>query len=84
MITFTPIIALETLIAVSLQSNGMLMMWKIQQAMEDGAEFIRRIHSALNPVTGLKCSYGKIFSPLTEIPVGKTEISGTEPARPLI
>ena len=27
-------------------------------------------------VTGLKCSYGKIFSPLTKIPVGKTEISG--------
>ena len=32
----------------------------------------------------LKCSYGKISSPLTEISVGKTEISGTEPARPLI
>ena len=29
------------------------------------------------PVTGMKCSYGKISSPLTEI-------SGTEPARPLI
>ena len=39
---------------------------------------------SFRPVTGLKCSYGKIFSPLTEIPVGKTEISGTEPARPLI
>ena len=36
------------------------------------------------PATGMKCSYGKIFSPLTEIPVGKTEISVTEPARPLI
>ena len=47
------------------------------------AEFIRRIHSAFIPLTGLKCSYGKIFSPLTEIPVGKTEISGTEPARSL-
>ena len=32
----------------------------------------------------MKCSYGKISSPLTEISVGKTEISGTEPARPLI
>ena len=30
-------------------------------------------------VTGLKCSYGKISSPLTEISVGKTEILGTEP-----
>ena len=83
-ITFTPIIALATLIAVSLQLNGMLMMWKIQQTMQDNAEFIRRIHPAFIPVTGLKCSYGKIFSPLTEIPVGKTEISGTEPAYPLI
>ena len=36
------------------------------------------------PVTRMKCSYGKISSPLTEISVGKTEISGTEPARPLI
>ena len=35
-------------------------------------------------VTGLKCSYGKISSPLTAIPVGKTEISVTEPVRPLI
>ena len=38
------LIALATLIAVSLQLNGMLMMWKIQQAMQDDAEFIRRIH----------------------------------------
>jgi len=37
------------------------------------------------PVTGLKLgSYGKISSPLTEIWVGKTEISGTEPVPPLI
>ena len=36
------------------------------------------------PVTGMKCSYGKISSPLTEISVGKTEISATESARPLI
>ena len=35
------------------------------------------------PVTGMKCSYGKLSSSLTEISVGKTKISGTEPARPL-
>ena len=35
------------------------------------------------PVTGLKCSYGKIFSALAEIPVVKTKISGAEPVRPL-
>ena len=48
-ITFTPIIALATLIAVSLQLNEMLMMWKIQQAMQDDAKFIRRIHPAFIP-----------------------------------
>ena len=60
-ITLTPVIDLATLIAISLQLNGMLMMWKIQQAMQDDAEFIRRIHPAFIPVSGLKCSYGKIF-----------------------
>ena len=74
---------LATLVAVSLMSNGMLMMWKIQQAKQDDAKFIRKINPAFLPVTGLKCSYGKISSPLSEIPVGKTEISGTELARPL-
>ena len=64
-----------TLKAVSLQLNGMLMMWKIQQAMQDDAIRTARIHPAVHP--GNLCSYGKISSPLTEI-------SGTEPARPLI
>ena len=32
-----PVIALATLTAVSLQLNGMLMMWKIQLAMRDDA-----------------------------------------------
>ena len=36
------------------------------------------------PVTGLECSYGKIFIPVNEISVAKTEISVTGPARPLI
>ena len=58
------------------------MMWKIQQAKQDDAEFIRRIHPALNPVTGLKCSCGKMLQP-AETQVGKIEFSGTEPARPL-
>ena len=52
------------------------MMWKIQLAKQDDAEFIRIINPALLPVTGLKCSSGKISSPLSEI-------SGTELARPL-
>ena len=75
-VTFAPIIALATLIAVSLLSNEMLMMRKIQQAKQDDAEFIRRIRLAFIPVTELACSNGKMSSPLTEILVGKTEISG--------
>ena len=58
--TFAPIIALATLRAVSLMLNGMLMMWKIWQAMQDNAIQTTRIHPAFIPVTGLKCSYGKI------------------------
>ena len=53
------------------------MMWKIQQAMQDDA--VRAVHTAFIPVTGMTCLSVKFFGP-----VGKTEISGTEPARPLI
>ena len=60
------------------------MLWTIEQAMQDDAIRTTRIHPAFIPVTGLKCSYGKISRPLTEILIGKTEISGAEPARPLI
>ena len=42
--TFAPIIALATLIAVSLLPNGIIMMWKIQQEKRDDAEFIRFHH----------------------------------------
>ena len=59
-------------------------MWKIQQAMQDDAIRTARIHPAFISVTCLKCSYGKISSPLTEISVGKNEISGTEPTCSLI
>ena len=55
--TFAPVVASATLQAVSLQLNGMLMMWKIQQAMQDDAIWTARIHPAFFPVTGLKCSY---------------------------
>ena len=47
-ITFTPIIASATLRAVSLQLNGMLMMRKIQQAMQDDAIRTARIHPGFN------------------------------------
>ena len=36
------------------------------------------------PVTGLQCSYRKIFIPITETSVAKTDISVAGPSRPLI
>ena len=50
-VTFAPFIVLATLIAVSLQLNGMLMMWKIQQTKKDGTELIRRTHSSFISMT---------------------------------
>ena len=44
-----------------------------------------RLPFAVNmKLTGLKCSYGKISSPLNETLVGKTDISLSEPAYSLI
>ena len=48
-LTFGPILASVTLKAVSLQLNGMLMMWKIQQAMQDDAIRTARNHPAVHP-----------------------------------
>ena len=79
-ITLAPAIALETLKAVSLLSNRMLMMKKIQQQ----SKTMQNSFEELIPVTGLNCWNGRISSPLAKIPAGKTEISATEPARPLI
>ena len=102
-ITFVPIIALVTLLAVSLQFNGSPMMWKIPQAKQTtpiglpccGNEIIRCVmklrcfvidhltHALLRrilPGNRYKSIHmAKISSPLTEIPIGKTEISVTEP-----
>ena len=52
-ITFAPIIVLASLIAVSLQLNGMLMMWKIQQGVvkQEDTELIRRTHPSFISVT---------------------------------
>ena len=48
-LTFALIIASATLKAVSLQLNGMLMIWKIQQVMQDDAMRAARIHPAVHP-----------------------------------
>ena len=77
-----PIIALATLKDVSLQLNGMLMLLKIQQAMQDDAIGAARIHPAFLPVTRLKCSYDKISSRLPRPRLEKPR-SG-EPSRPAL
>ena len=82
-ITFAPIIAFATLKAVLLQLTGMLMMSKLQQAMQDDAIWAR-IHPALIPVTGLKSHMAKFPARLPRSRLEKTEISRTEPACPLI
>ena len=48
-LTFRLIIASFTLKAVSLQLNEMLMMWKLQQAMQDNAIRTTRIYPAVYP-----------------------------------
>ena len=50
-LTFVPSIASATLKAVSLQLNGMFMISKIQQAMQDDAIQTARIHPAFILVT---------------------------------
>ena len=48
-LTYWPIIARVTLKAESLQLHGMLMIWKILQAMQDDAIRNARIHPAVHP-----------------------------------
>ena len=48
-ITFGPIITSVTLKALSLQLNGVLIMWKIQQKIQDDAIRTARIHPAVHP-----------------------------------
>ena len=40
------------------------MMWKIRQAMPNDAIWTASVHAAVITVTGVKCPYGKISSPL--------------------
>ena len=48
-LTFGLIIVSVSLKAVSLQLNGMLMMWKLLQAMQDDAIQTARIHPTVHP-----------------------------------
>ena len=81
-LTFGPILALVTLKAVSLQLNGILMMWKIQEAKKTMPSGLPEFIPPFIPLTGMKCSYGKISSLLTEISVGKPR--SREPSQPAL
>ena len=58
-LTFAPIIASATLKAVSLQLNGMLMMWKIQQVTQEDTIRTDRIHPACVHIACSPVSLGK-------------------------
>ena len=77
-LTFAPIIiASVTLKAVSLQLNEMLMMWKLQQTMQDDTIWTTRIHPTVHPG-----NWDEVFIwPISSL-LG--EISGTKPACPFI
>ena len=74
-----PFIASATVRAVPLQLNGSLLLWRIRQAMQDDAIRTARIHPTFIPV----CGWGWSVR-MAKFPARFTEISGTEPARPLI
>ena len=42
---------------------------------------VTMLRKKIVPVAGLERSYGKIFNPVTEVTLGKPEISVTGPAR---
>ena len=60
LVTFVPFIASATLKAVSLQLNGMLMMWKYSRQGKMTAFGPPEFILLSSWVTGLKCSYGHI------------------------
>ena len=90
LVLFATVIALWTLVTLLIKLIRILLKWKYIQD-QNYAIFGRYVVRAklfclkrFVPVSGMKCSYEKIFIPVTEISVAKTEISVTGPARPLI
>ena len=90
LVSFATVVALWTLVNLLIKLIRMLLKWKyincknyaiLAAMMRKRSYFVKKV-SSRSP--GLECSYGKIFIPVTEISVAKTEISVTGPARPLI
>ena len=81
-LTFAPIIASATLKAVSLLLNGMLMMWKIQQAMQDDAMRAARIHPAVHPGNRAEVFIWQNFQPAYRDPCWKNRDLGNRSGPP--
>ena len=90
LVSFATVIALWSLVNLLVKLIRMLLKWKyihcknyaiLAAMMRKRSYFVKKVPSR-SP--GLECSYGKIFIPVTEISVAKTEISVTGPARALI
>ena len=90
LVSFATVIALWTLVNLLIKLIRMLLKWKyihcknyaiLAAMIRKRSYFVKKV-SSRSP--GLECSYGKIFIPVTEISVAKTEISVTGPARALI
>ena len=85
-ILFVTVRTLWTLVTLLIKLFHILLKWKYIQDQNYtilAAIWWKQSYFVEN-VTGLECSYGKIFIPVTEISFKKTEISVTGPARPLI
>ena len=90
LVSFATVVPLRTLVTLLIMLIRVLLKWKyihckyyaiLAAMMRKRSYFVTKV-SSRSP--GLKCSYEKIFIPVTEISVAKTEISVTGPARPLI
>ena len=87
LVSFATAVALWTLITFLLKLIRMLLKWQyihcknyaiLAAMIRKRSYFVKKV-SSRSP--RLECSYGKIFIPVTEISVAKTEISVTGPAR---
>ena len=90
LISFATAIALFNLVTLLIKLIRIFQKWKYIQDLNHAilvAMLRKRSYFCLKnvvPVTGLKCSYGKIFIPDTNISVAKTAILITRPAQPFI
>ena len=79
---FRAYIASATLKAVSLQLNGMLTMWKIQQAMQDDAMRAARIHPSIHPGNRAEVFIWQNFQPAYRDPCWKKRNLGNQASPP--